>query len=145
MKRFIAIMLIFIFLLPGCSFSNPAKNSDKNSTDAEQKDTINPDNQDTEDVVENTDIDASAGEDIDQKEVPPEDITNLEDDAKLKEEEKKEEEEKAKKAEKKPMPYRVQVDVTNQVVTVFARDNAGKYSKVARQMIASTEIGRAHV
>ncbi|HHY83676.1 MAG TPA: L,D-transpeptidase family protein [Clostridiales bacterium] len=36
------------------------------------------------------------------------------------------------------MPYQIEVDVTNQVVTVFGRDSSGNYTKVVRQMICST-------
>ncbi len=35
-------------------------------------------------------------------------------------------------------PYRVQVDVTNQVITVFGQEDSGQYKKVVRQMICST-------
>jgi len=43
-----------------------------------------------------------------------------------------------KSPEPKSIPYQIEVDVTNQVVTVFGRDESGKYSRVVRQMICST-------
>ncbi len=35
-------------------------------------------------------------------------------------------------------PYRLEVDVTNQVVSVYEKDNNGDYTKLIRQMICST-------
>lgn len=37
-----------------------------------------------------------------------------------------------------PVPFHIVVDVTNQVVTVYGRDEAGEYTVVVRQMICST-------
>ena len=66
----------------------------------------------------------------------PKNIAALEDNAKalISEVEKKKEEE----AKKKVSPYMLVVDVTNQVVTAYVRDKEGKFTKVVRQMIATT-------
>ncbi|MDL2318637.1 peptidoglycan-binding protein [Eubacteriales bacterium OttesenSCG-928-A19] len=37
-----------------------------------------------------------------------------------------------------PVPYRIGVDLTNQVTTVYARDDAGTYSSVVKHMLCST-------
>lgn len=37
-----------------------------------------------------------------------------------------------------PVPFAITVDVTNQVTTVYGRDNAGDYTVVVRQMLCST-------
>lgn len=37
-----------------------------------------------------------------------------------------------------PVPFRAVVDVTNQVTTVYARDEAGEYTVVVREMLCST-------
>lgn len=37
-----------------------------------------------------------------------------------------------------PVPFRAIVDVTNQVTTVYARDDAGEYTVVVREMLCST-------
>ncbi|WP_129722849.1 L,D-transpeptidase [Xylanivirga thermophila] len=138
-KRIFIIMLACIFVLSvsGCSKAGKnqqAENDGTNSTDIIDLDEqAKTDEDELEDNISCELIDKNKPE-----EGPSKDVEILEDNNKITEQEKKEEEKKAKAAEKKPLPYKIQIDVTNQVVTVFGRSKSGKYDKVLRQMIAST-------
>ena len=153
MKRTLAIILIplFFILLPilsGCGLKSRPKDdlvkqsvieeADAEPTDEKAREIIQDSDTERQDYLE---LENTAQ--LDDNITPlPEDIEQLDDDAFLESDEKEKQEdrkeEKKEEKQKKPLPYKIQVDVTNQVVTVFGRDNNGKYTKVVRQMICST-------
>ncbi len=150
MKRVLAAVLVLLFILPGCGLIDSSKDDLSEQPVIEETD-IDSEDEPVQDVSDSTDtqahdqIDIEKTADFDEEDdtAPlPEDIQQLDDDASLAEEENEEEsttgKEKAKETQEKPLPYRIQIDVTNQVVTVFGRDKNGKYTKVVRQMICST-------
>jgi lipoprotein-anchoring transpeptidase ErfK/SrfK len=142
MKKILAVVFILLFILPACGHKNNSKDylSEQPVIEQADKESIDETNQNTDNQAQDSfDLEKTAGMTDDETPLP-EDIEQLDDDASLEpdETEKKDDKEKIKENQKKPMPYKIQIDVTNQVVTVFGRDKNGNYTKVVRQMICST-------
>ncbi len=123
MKRVFALLLILVLFLTACTAKTPEETSETLPSEEPvwEEEVMEPEPEITASPL-------------------PEDVEQLDDDASLEPDKKEEEEAEKKKeeAEKKPLPYKIQVDVTNQVVTILGLDKKGEYTKVVRRMICST-------
>jgi hypothetical protein len=141
MRRFLnggVWALLVLFILSGCTLLSYVKEPSKKEVEIQDDSSLIEEEDDLSTVDEElviSPIEEDEDDSFDMEDADViEDDAGKEPDAQEKEQEKKLEEE----AKKKPLPYQIQIDVTNQVVTVLGRDKNGKYTKVVRQMIAST-------
>lgn len=131
----ILILAIISTALVGCSwpFSKKEQNEEVH-TDDKLTDSI----EDGEDsVCELEVIPEEKDEEVEEEEA---DILDDEEEEEKGEKEEEEEEEKGEETETRhtTLPYKLEVDVTNQIVTAYGRDNSGNYTKVVKQMICTT-------
>ncbi len=138
-KILIGILTLSIILTTFTACSLPFSKKDNEEVNTEDEKLTE---EDSNSVCELEVIPEDNEEKLDELE---EEVEFLDDDGNLDKDEKeddkkdeKTEDEKPKETKAKPLPYRIEVDVTNQVVTVYGRDSNGKYTNVVRQMICTT-------
>ncbi|NMA95287.1 MAG: L,D-transpeptidase family protein [Clostridiales bacterium] len=141
-KAFIVILIIAILAttLTGCRLPFSKKDKDeKLHADLEQEEDQQEQDEKEEEDIPEIELVTEEEEDVGEIEVLDEDEEEEEESEEEPEEEEQEKkEEKEEKAPKKPLPYKLEIDVTNQVVTAYSRDSSGNYTKIARQMICTT-------
>ncbi|MGI6537147.1 MAG: Ig-like domain-containing protein [Caldicoprobacterales bacterium] len=148
------VMVLLVAIMAGCTIGNLAGRDDTADSAADKEtlpetasepgevlgiedteaDLTEPDGLDEGDIV----LVDDPYEDPEETELIPEETEDPEDSSKDKSREDTEAKPSASPKPESTLPYEIEIDVTNQVITVFGKDKEGKYTKVVKQFICST-------